>query len=313
MELPAQFLERLARILPDEAHGLALAGFAATAPTVFRANLLRATPEALEAELREGGFELEPLAWPPASFRVPDEQRRALTESTAAEEGRLWIQNPSSMIPPLVLDAKPGEEVLDLAAAPGSKTLQLAATGARVTAVEKVRGRFYRLKANLAAQGAGEVETRLADGTRYWRRSEEFFDAVLVDTPCSSEGRFRVDDPESFQYWSPRKIKEMSRVQKRLLFSAVRALRPGGRLVYSTCTFAPEENEAVVAKILRRFAGILEVEEVDLPIRNLQSGMAEWGGRSYPEELSAARRVLPDGLFEAFFICRLRKTAPCEE
>ena len=103
MDLPEKFLERLGRILPEGALDRALAGFAAPAPTVFRANPLRAGPEELAAELRGEGFEPEPLAWPPASFRVPDRQRRALTESAAAIEGRLWIQNPSSMIPPLVI------------------------------------------------------------------------------------------------------------------------------------------------------------------------------------------------------------------
>jgi len=307
MSLPAPFLERLARILLADSLPAALDSFRRESPTVFRANPIKAGASELHAELLASGFDVGTLDWPPEVFTVPNDQRRALTEHAAWSEGRLWIQNPSSMLPPLVLDAKPGEDVLDLAAAPGSKTLQLAATGARVTAVEKARARFFKLKANLKAQGALDVETRLSDGTGFWRGREESFDKVLLDAPCSSEGRFREDDPKSIAYWSLRKIREMRRVQFRLASSAVRLLRPGGLLAYSTCTFAPEENEGVLDKLLARFEGALEVLPLDLPLGKVQSGLPEWEGREFAPELAAARRILPDGVFEGFFLCLLRK------
>ncbi len=213
------------------------------------------------------------------------------------------------MLPPLALECRPGEDVLDLAAAPGSKTLQLSASGARVTAVEKNRGRFFKLKANLKSQGALEVETRLADGTGFWRGHEESFDKVLLDAPCSSEGRFRVDDPKSYAYWSPRKIREMRRVQLRLAQSALHMLRPGGLLAYSTCTFAPEENEGVLDKLLSKFEGAVEILPLDLPLENVQSGLARWEKREFAPEIAAARRVLPNELFEGFFLALLRKTS----
>ena len=309
MSLPEAFLERLARILPEDALAAVLASFRAEAPTVFRVNPLKSDAVSLRAELEAAGFAVERLAWPPDVFAVPTEERRALTEHAAWREGRLWIQNPSSMLPPIVLDAQPGDEVLDLAAAPGSKTLQLAATGARVTAVEKSRPRFFKLKANLKSQGALEVETRLSDGRGYWRGREESFDKVMLDAPCSSEGRFRENDPASFAYWSPRKIREMRRVQRRLADSAVRMLRPGGLLAYSTCTFAPEENESVLDKLLQRFEGALEILPLDLPLEKVQSGLAEWEGKSFAPPLARALRILPDGPFEGFFLALLRKTS----
>jgi 16S rRNA C967 or C1407 C5-methylase (RsmB/RsmF family) len=241
---------------------------------------------------------------------VPGSQRRALTETPACREGRLYIQNPSSMVPVLVLEPQRGEQILDLAAAPGGKTLQLAALvgdQGRVAAVESVRDRFFRLRANLSAGGADRVQTYLKDGAQVWRACPERFDRVLLDAPCSSEGRFTTADPGSYARWSERKIAEMSRKQKRLLFSAVQCLKPGGTLVYSTCTFAPEENELVAAMALVRFAGRLGVEPVRLPFANVQEGLAEWRGKALPPELAGAVRILPDGVMEGFFLCRLRK------
>jgi tRNA (cytosine49-C5)-methyltransferase len=309
MSLPEVFLERLQRILPASALPIAMNSFRGEVPTVFRANLIKNDAASLRDELESAGFSIDTLSWPPDVFTVPIDQRRALTEHTAWQEGRLWIQNPSSMLPPIILDAQPGDEVLDMAAAPGSKTLQLASTGAHITAVEKNRGRFFKLKSNLKSQGALEVETRLSDGTGYWRGREESFDKVMLDAPCSSEGRFREDNPKSCLYWSLRKIREMRRVQRRLAVSAVHLLKPGGLLVYSTCTFAPEENESVLDKLLQRFDGALEILPLDLPLENVQSGLAEWEGRTFAPELARVRRILPDGYFEGFFLALLRKTA----
>ncbi len=307
MSLPEIFLERLGRILEPSVLATALSAFQSEAPTVFRPNLLKCNAADLRLELESAAFEISDLDYPSGTFTVPADQRRALTEHAAWSEGRLWIQNPSSMLPPILLDAQAGEDVLDLAAAPGSKTLQLAATGARLTAVEKNRGRFFKLKANLKSQAAPEVETRMADGTGFWRGREESFHKILLDAPCSSEGRFRVNDPKSYAYWSPRKIREMKRVQFRLAISAIRMLRPGGIMAYSTCTFAPEENEGILDKLLSRFEGVLEIVPLDLPLKNVQNGLSEWESRSFAPEISAARRVLPDGLFEGFFLALIRK------
>ncbi len=307
MSLPEKFLERLERILEPSVLESALSAFKNEVPTVFRPNLLKCNAIDLRAELESAGFKLTALDYPADTFTVPADQRRALTEHGAWSEGRLWIQNPSSMLPPIALNVQASEDVLDLAAAPGSKTLQLAATGARLTAVEKNRGRFFKLKANLKSQGALDVETRMADGTGFWRGREESFDKILLDAPCSSEGRFREDDPKSYAYWSPRKIREMKRVQFRLAISAIRMLRPGGVMTYSTCTFAPEENEGILDKLLSRFEDVLEILPLDLPMENVQSGLSEWENRNFAPEIAGAARILPDGLYEGFFLALIRK------
>jgi len=308
--LPEEFAQRLRQIVPRERFADCWSSFKHPMATAFRINSLGGQAEDVAAELTNAGLELQPLTWKADAFTVPNDQRRALTESTACAEGRIYIQNPSSMIPPIALDPQPGEEVLDLAAAPGGKTLHIAAlmeNRGRIGAVEVVRNRFFRLRDTLERGGAQIVQTYLKDGTRVWRQCPERFDRVLLDAPCSGEGLFQLDQPQSFAYWSKKKIAEMVRKQRRLLYSAVRSLRPGGTLVYSTCTFAPEENEAVVQHALEQFGNALAVEEVNIYLDTMQPGLSEWQGTAFSPTLRAARRIVPDGIMEGFFICKLYK------
>lgn len=305
--LPENFVERLRLIVPADRFEPCLAAFGQAPATAFRVNTLRAGVAGVVGELRGGGFALTPLSWKADAFVVPPHQRRALTECAACREGRIYIQNPASMAPPLALDPQPGDWVLDLAAAPGSKTLQLAAMlggRGRISAVEAVRSRFFRLKANLEAHGAAGVQLYLKDGARVGQSCPEWFDRVLLDAPCSGEGRFNVHDPETFVHWSAAKIRQMSRKQKRLLSSAARALKPGGVLVYSTCALAPEENELVVEEAL---GWGLHTEETGLELPGAQPGLTAWQGRQLSPQLARAVRILPDGVMEGFFVCRLRK------
>ncbi len=308
--LPDAFLERLRQIIPPESYDAVLRTFAEPPATGFRVNTLRAATEAVEEELETLGLRLHRVGWNADAFWIAPEERPRLLASDAYAGQCIYVQNLASMIPPLVLDAQPGERILDLGAAPGSKTLQLAClmrnTG-EIAAVELVKRRFYKLRANLEAQGATNVRLFLRDGATVWRHRPEHFDRVLLDAPCSTEGRFRTDDPATYAYWSPRKIKEMARKQRRLLFSAVHCLRVGGVLVYSTCTFAPEENEAVLDKTLRRFGHALHLEPLDLDLENMQPALSEWQGKPFKHDLSPARRLLPMPTMEGFFVAKIRK------
>ena len=311
MPLPDEFIERLGQILPPDLLPQVLRSFSSPAATAFRVNTLMASAGAALESLHAEGIRPTGLTWPQEAFSVAPEERGALLASSAARERLVYVQNPSSMVPPLILDPQPGERVLDLTAAPGSKTLQLAAQmqgEGELAAVELSRGRFFKMKALLEAHGASGVRTFLQNGERVWRYRPEHFDRILLDAPCSTEGRFHVSDPDSFSYWSRRKIKEMSSKQRRLLFSAIHSLAPGGVLVYSTCTFAPEENETMIDWALERFGNSLKVDPLDLPLQNAVPGLREWQGRAFHPGVSGAARILPDGLFEGFFVCRLVKT-----
>ena len=311
--LPELFVERLRSIVPPERFDGVLGSFSAPQAVGFRINRLKGSEDAALDELRSVGLSPEAVSAVPGAFAVPAEQRPQLLNSEPASRDAIYIQNVSSQLPPLILDPQPGERVLDLCAAPGSKTRQLACLmqdEGEIVAVEKVRKRFYKLKANVARQGSTIVRPVLGSGTAYWHREPEAFDRVMVDAPCSTEGRFRTDDPETTRYWSRRKIKEMQAKQRRLLFAGIQALKPGGTLVYSTCTFAPEENEAVLHKALRTFGDAVELVDArldDLVGDAAQPGLLGWNDRVFNPHVSKARRVLPDGTFEAFFVACFTK------
>ncbi len=313
--LPAEFVSRVERLLPFSRLDGWRRSLGAPPAAAFRVNSLKASEEEAVAELGREGIACQPLDWPLGAWVAPAAQRPALVDSAAALEGRVYVQNPSSMVPVLLLDPRPGEEVLDLAAAPGGKTVQLAATMAnrgRIAAVESVKGRFHRLRRNLERCGVTIAETYLADGGGVGRKVPERFDRVLLDAPCTSEGRFRAGDPASFRYWGPKKIRDMARKQKQLAISAVGALKPGGVLVYCTCTLAPEENEAVVDGLLERFGEVLEVEALDLPEPFTAPSLREWEGRRSHPAVERCARLAPDETREAFFVARLRKRESTE-
>ncbi len=309
--LPEAFRRRLRALLGEAKAAQVEAAMARPRALGVRRNPLCTGPDPWAA-LAAAGIEVTPLPWLPEAAVVAAERREVLSRHPAVLDGRLYIQNPASMWPAQVLAPRPGEEVLDLCAAPGSKTLQLWAMMAgrgRLAAVEAVRARFHRLRANLARHGAHQVRTYLRDGTGVGRAVGERFHRVLVDAPCSSEGQFSTLQPRTFAYWSERKIRDMARKQRRLLESGFRALRPGGELVYATCTLAPEENEAVVAWLLQKYPAQVEVLPITGGPPKARPGVLAWGEARYPEALAQARRLLPDGELEGFFLCRLRKTA----
>ena len=317
MPLPVPFVERLQQIVPEDRYDAVIATFEEPAATGFRVNtMLRDEADTL-AVLHDEGVPAEPVEGVPGAYWVPAEGRAALLASRPYADGHVYVQNVSSQLAPLALAPRPGERVLDLCAAPGSKTGQLSAMvgpEGEVTAVEKVRPRFYKLKANVYAQGATNVLPWLGNGAVYWRREPESFDRVLVDAPCSTEGRFRAHDPETTAYWSPRKIKEMRSKQVKLLWAGIQALRPGGTLVYSTCTFSPEENEGVIDKALRTFGDTIEVVDAGLPRSGPVAdqsvpGLTSWRGKTYPGALAKTSRVLPNELLEGFYVARLAKRA----
>lgn len=310
ISLPGEFLQRLEKIVPPARLDRVLKTFSQEPGAGFRVNTLHADRETVLSKLRGEGIVPESVSWFEDAFWTKERQR--LLESAPYRMNELYVQNLSSMIPPILLGPQPEERVLDLTAAPGSKTQEMACMmegRGELAAVELVSPRFYKMKAVLRQQGASFVRTFKQNGERVWKYRPEYFDRVLLDAPCSTEGRFHVADPETFSYWSVRKIDEMSKRQRRLLFSAVQCTRPDGVLVYSTCTFAPEENEAMVDWALSKFGSGISVETIDLPIENAVEPLSGWDNERFRDEVKGALRVLPSRRMEGFFVCRFRKNA----
>ncbi len=308
--LPSEFLARLKKLAPEAAYEQIVFALSSERPTTLRVNTLKSDAPTVTTLLASRGIALEALPWNPDFFILKNSTLRALSETPEYKEGLLYVQSLSSMLPPLILNPKPGEKVLDMAAAPGSKTTQMAAlmgNSGEIVANDTSRERIYRLKANLATQGVTNAKTAKEDGRSIWQQYPEYFDKTLVDVPCSMEGRFNSDDPKTYEDWSLKKVKDLSHLQRWMLRSAVSATKPGGTIVYSTCTLSPEENEEVVDWIMEKEKGHITLEEVEVPGLHFDPPILHWGTKNYDQHIGRTARVYPRTLMEGFYITKIRK------
>ncbi len=315
--LPSDFVERMRGIIPPPTWDEFLESFQLPRRAALRLNPLRNSPELTRQRIEEAGIALTPQLWSPHSFSFPAELRSRVSHLPESGEGLFYMQSLSSQLAAVLLGPRPGDQVLDLAAAPGGKAAHLAAimeNQGLLSCVEPIRSRFFRLHANLKTQGVTIAKFYQTDGRTVGKKVGERFDRVLLDAPCSSEARFSVHDPDSTKTWSPRKIRETSRKQSGLILSAFDALKPGGRLLYSTCSFAPEENEGVVAVLLKKRSDMVEVLPATLDGHQLNQfdipalpGLVTYAGEDLPSSLLNTVRILPNAQFEGFYLALLGK------
>ncbi|AEH24065.1 tRNA (cytosine(49)-C(5))-methyltransferase [Pyrococcus yayanosii] len=273
----------------------------------IRINTLKAPLELVLERLSER-YELEPVPWVREGFfiRPPGGGTVNFGEMPEYSLGLVIPQEASSMIPPVVLEPKPGELILDMAAAPGSKTTQIAQymeNEGCIIANDAKRDRANILIANLNRAGVLIAKVTVRDGA-YFGRYENTFDRVLLDAPCSSVGMVRKNFKFAYT-WSIHKVLYHTRIQRKLILAAYRALKPGGVLVYSTCTVDPLENEAVVDFLLQRTDA--KLEKIKLPVKGREP-ILEWEGREFSPEVKKTLRIHPqDNDTEAFFVAKIRK------
>jgi len=219
------------------------------APLAFRVVNSRAQEADVCERLRQSGAELVPSTITTGAWRVTG-AGSLLAE--LASTGQVYLQDEASQLVAGLLDVRPGQRVLDLCAAPGSKTTQIAdlsQDSAVIVAADLYRHRLNTVVSSAQLQGLRSIHCVALDGLHPLPFSEASFDRVLVDAPCSGTGTLRRN-PEIRWRISPADIQDLSGRQKQLLFNASRAVRPGGRLIYSTCSVEPDENEAVVQAFL---------------------------------------------------------------
>ncbi len=309
-DLPKKFLERLELIVAQEKRDDVLKAFSQKRPTTLRVNTLKITAVQLIDQLKQAKIELESVPWWKNAFIVKNVSLRQLTELDLYKQGFFYVQSLSSMLPPLFLDPKPGEKVLDITAAPGSKATQMAAlmeNQGEIVANDNSPIRILKLEANIKIQGVTNAKIEQGAGQMLWTRYPEYFDKALVDVPCSMEGRMCAIDPKSYEHWSTQKIKELTQRQRFLLRAAISATKPGGCIVYSTCTLAPEENEGVVDWILRKEKGAVDIEPIELEKLDYSPGRTSWNNRDYDSRVTQTLRVLPSIVMEGFFVAKFKK------
>ena len=279
-------LDRYKDIIPD------FDGFMEAArrklPTTIRVNTLKTTTEEVKSRLREKGIEFREFGWYEHGLRI-EAPIKALAYDYLV--GNIHGQEEVSMVPPVVLEPKPGELVLDLCAAPGNKTTQLSQIMQNkgfIVANDKSGGKIPALRWNCERLGVVNVGITTLDGRRFPLKVK--FDRILVDAPCSCEGNVRKSW-SVFEGVPLGSIRSLSRLQKGLMLRAARLLKEGGTLVYSTCTFAPEENEEVVDFILSRFEN-LRLEPVNVALKH-ERGVEEWQGKKFSSEVRKCARFYP--------------------
>lgn len=281
-------------------------------PTTFRVNKTKSKNIDVISILKKDGFNINngPLE---NSYIVKNSlEDKYISDTDVYKNGLIYLQELSSMIPPILLHPKSNEKILDMASSPGSKTTQLADLAnnkAEILAIEKHPIRIKTLHYNINHQSSKDVTVLEGNGIKFDKRNPQFcnfFDKVLVDAPCSSEGRFNLSNYKTYKYWSINKRKEMSKAQKGLLISGYRMLKPGGLLAYSTCTFGLEENEMVLDWFLQKYPEA-KLKNINLPIKNIKNGIITWNGKNYNPQISKSIRIIPDKLFTGFFVALIEK------
>ena len=267
-----------------------LNGIKATKKVTLRVNTLKASVEEIIDVFHNANIIFKQVNWYKDAFIIENIQKQDIQNMEIYKQGKIYLQNLSSMIPPIVLNPKQSENILDMCAAPGGKTTQMACLSnntAFITAIERNRIRGEKLKYNLLKQGAGGVNVMLEDARNL---SDYFkFDKILLDAPCSGSGTDNVFK-ENF---TKELIEKSAKTQEALLNKALKLLKDGGELIYSTCSILKNEN--ILEKCLKN---------TDYKLKNIElSDEIE----CLPSKFDEVKTIAPNDYFEGFFIAKISK------
>lgn len=273
-------------------------GYLTKRKTTLRINTIKSNIEEIKNKLQESKIEYEEVPWSKEALIIKNVDEKTIQEMDIYQDGKIYMQSLSSMLPPIILEPKEKTDILDMAAAPGGKTTQIAAltnNKAHITACEKNKIRAERLKYNVDKQGATCVFIMPKDS----RFIDDFFsfDQILLDAPCSGSGTLDFNDSNIEKYFTKQLIERSTKTQKTLLKKAISLLKPGHEMVYSTCSILACENEDVVESILKD--GKIEIVPISFE-----------GIESLPvltTKISGTLCVCPTELYEGFFVAKIRK------
>ena len=294
--LPEAFLERMKRQLGDEYESYL------DSLNRSRAVALRFNP--LKGEIPQLPFVGQPVPWEPMGYYYAPDARPGL--HVFHEAGVYYLQEASAMAPVALLDPQPGERVCDLCAAPGGKTTQIAGRmmGRGFLLCNEINPKRAKiLSRNIERMAVSNALVTNEHPATLAQRFAGFFDRVLVDAPCSGEGMFRKEEALA-RDWTPEKSEELSRIQKQLCLNAADMLQPGGQMLYSTCTFAPCEDEQIISWLLRERPELSLISMEDY--EGFSTGNPEWGDGN--PQLKKCVRIFPHKMQgEGHFLALLQK------
>lgn len=297
MEVLPEFLEKM--IL--EQYGQELLekikkGYFQDRLTTLRVNTLKTEKEKIKNVFEEKGIKYKEINWYNDALIIENVKEEEIRKLEIYENGEIYLQSLSSMIPPIILNPKPEENILDMASAPGGKTTQMSALSngkAFITACEKNKIRAERLKYNIEKQGTKRITIMTEDA----RKLDDFFsfDKILLDAPCSGSGTINIKDEKIKNIFTDELIKRSTKVQEELLMKAIKLLKPEQEMVYSTCSILKQENEEIVKKVLNKTKSkIVPIPELD-------------GIPTLPVTIEGTMCVMPTELYEGFFVAKIKK------
>ncbi len=295
--LPEFLIEKLEKQYGKEVLKEIIDGYSIKRVTSFRVNRIKSDEKYIEEVLDKNLIEYKKADFIDGYFIEDDENK--LRNLDIYNDGKIYVQSLSSMIPVIVLDPKEKEDILDMCASPGGKTTEIASftlNKANITACELNKIRLDRLKYNIEKQGAKAFVMQ-----KDARKLEDFFsfNRILLDAPCSGSGTLFINNESNLKYLTEDLISKCVKSQLELLRKAVKLLKKGGTIVYSTCSILEEENEKIIEKVLSENEGLLEIENINLSgTKNLEL---------LNTKIDGTICIKPNKYYEGFFVSALRK------
>ncbi len=317
--LPDFFIQELEKDYGADAVEAVRSGVSERRVTSLRVNTLLSSADEVCSALTEAGVEFQPVPWFADAFVLPNAQVRDLWDLDIYKQGKIYLQSLSSMLPALAIAPQAGEDVLDMCAAPGGKTTLMAALrggGRGITACELHTPRAEKLQHNLQKQGVTNVNVMCTDARRL--DSWFSFDKVLLDAPCSGSGTIWRDDSKLEKRFNPGLLAKVRKQQTALLSKALEVVKPGGYLLYSTCSVLKCENEEQVNAALNKASKNGSYKFVPLKLAGAEFADATQMGESgaatcvdviptLPSTIDEALTVCPTHNYEGFFACKIMR------
>lgn len=297
-EIPEFLKSKLLAQYGDEVTNKILDGYSKKRKVTFRINTIKTNFEKIKEELEKEEIDFAVSDFYENAIILNDVDENKIRTLEMYKNGEIYLQSLSSMLPPLILEPREKENILDMTAAPGGKTTQIAMLAnnkALITACEKNKIRYDRLAYNVEKQGAKGINLMQEDSRKL---SNYFsFDKILLDAPCSGSGTLYSEDENLEKYFTEELISRSAKTQEILLNKALNILKKNGEIVYSTCSILKEENEMILKKILNQ--GKYEIIPINLEkYKSLPL---------LPTIIEGVMCVMPTELFEGFFVAKIRK------
>ena len=296
MEIPSFLKEKLKTQYGEEITQKIIKGYMAKRKTTLRVNTLKTSSTNVIDILDKNNINFKKVNWYNDAFIIENANESDIQKLDIYQNGEIYLQSLSSMLPPLILNPQEKTDILDMAAAPGGKTTQIAAivnNNASITACELNKIRAEKLKYNIEKQGA-KAYVMVTDA----RKIDSFFsfDKILLDAPCSGSGTLDLNTGISEKNFSLNLISKSVKAQTALLEKALKILKPGCDMVYSTCSILQEENEEILEKVLSKNKA--KIVPIDFELKDLPL---------LPSKIPGTLCVLPNDLYEGFFIAKIQK------